>query len=150
MTMLLLFRAMTKERDCLLPRQMLEEAQRKLLAVVLDSFVASIHTAGFHELREVAAAVFFPRNFSAKNRVAKLLAWTQVCHPHIEAIGRQTASSPAGRQNPQTIARFDFSMDRLRMEHGSEWGEITTHAERVNTFVFSKKTASGALGPAPK
>ena len=46
MTMPLLFRAMTKECDCLLLCQMLEETQRELLTVVLNSSIPSIDLTG--------------------------------------------------------------------------------------------------------
>ena len=43
----LLFRAMTKQGDRLLLGQMLKQPKREFLAVVLDSLIADIYTAGF-------------------------------------------------------------------------------------------------------
>src|SRR5256885_3133265 len=48
MTMRLIFRAMTKQREGLLLRQVLKQTQGEFLSVVFDSLVPRIYPAGFH------------------------------------------------------------------------------------------------------
>src|SRR5436190_15795259 len=116
--MLFLFRAMAQQRDPLLPGQVLEQSQGKLLAVVLDPFVSCIKAARFKQLLHVTPAVVRPRNPSRQNGVAQFLARAKVRHPDVKTIRRQSSSPSPGRQNPQPVAWPDSAMDRFGLEHG--------------------------------
>jgi hypothetical protein len=119
-TMLLRFVAMTQERHGPFTGQVLKQAQSELLSVVLYSFVPPIDFAGLVKFLQITAAILRPANLAAKNGVTQLLAWTEVCHPDIEALPRKTPPAASRCQNAQTILRFDSSVNGLGFEHGSQ------------------------------
>ena len=111
MTMPLIFRAMTKQRDGLLLRQMLKQPQGELLSVVFDSLVSRIYAAGFLQFFQVASGVFRPRNFAGEDCIAQLFARPEIRHPDIESIRGQTATSSSRDENPKSVARLDWAMN---------------------------------------
>lgn len=117
MAMPLFFRAMTKQGDGLLLGQVLEQPQCKLLTVILDSFVTGIDTARLEQLLCITAAVFRPRNPASEDGIPQLFARTQVRHPDIEPIRRQTPSAPSGGEDSEPVFCLDWAMNRLRFDH---------------------------------
>jgi hypothetical protein len=108
----------TEQGHSLFLGQMLEQPEGELLAVVLDSLVARVHTADLHEFLYIAAAVIAPGNLARQNRIPELLTWAKVRHPDIEPIRGQTAAPATRRQDSEAVAGFDWTVNRLGLKHG--------------------------------
>lgn len=118
MALRLILCAMTEQRHCPCPGQLLQKPQREFLAVILDLLVPPIDLARFTQFLQITAAVFPPRYLTCQDGISQLLAWPKVCHPDVVTITGEAPAAPACRQNPQTILRWlDFRVNRLGLEH---------------------------------
>ena len=111
MTMPLIFRAMTKQREGLLLRQVLKQTQGEFLSVVFDSLVPRIDSAAFHKLLEVQPAVLTPGYLAGEDSIAQLFARPEVRHPDIESVRRQPAASSSRGKNPEAVAGLDSALN---------------------------------------
>src|SRR4051794_8106225 len=107
----LVFGAMAKQGYGLLLRQVLEQTQGELLAVIFDPLVARVHPAWLEQFLLIAPAVFRPRYSATEDGIAQRFARPQVRHPNVEPVRRQTAPAPSCRQNPKAVARFDRAVN---------------------------------------
>src|SRR5262245_1588321 len=117
--MLLGLVAMAKQRHVLSSAQLLEQAQREFLAVVLDAPIALIDAAALRELLAIAAAEFAPRDRARPEIVQQRLARREIRHPHIVPARRQAASAETRRQDAQAVlASLNRRFDGLGLDHG--------------------------------
>ena len=113
-----IFRAVTQESHRSLTGQVLEQAERELLPVVLDLLVAVIDSAVFAQLPQVEPAEFRPRDFSGENGLPQLFTRPEICHPDIVAIARHAAATTARGQYAQSIhLSLDGRLYRFRSDH---------------------------------
>ena len=89
-TMRLVFRAMTEQRHGLIFGQVLQEPQREFLPVILDSLVAAINRPVFPQFAAITAAEFRPGDFAGLKFLSQSLARSQVGHPNVKPVRRQT------------------------------------------------------------
>src|SRR5437016_10448831 len=112
--MLFVLLAMAQQRHRPPAAELLDEAQRELLAVVLDRPVALIDAAAVGELLAVAAAELAPGDRARAGIVQQRFARPEIRHPHVVAARRQAATAEARRQNAQAVrARLDGRLDGL-------------------------------------
>ena len=78
-----IFGAMTEESNITLFAEFLEQAQGKLLPVVLDQVISLVDAAAFLQLLAVAAAEFRPGDFAGLIIGTQALTRTEICHPDI-------------------------------------------------------------------
>ena len=115
---LLVFRAMAKQRHRLASRKMLQEAQSEFLAVILDSLVAAINRTILTQFPGISVAEFWPSNRPGQKFTPECLARPKICHPDIVAVFRQAAAPATRHENAQTIlARLDWGMSGLCFKH---------------------------------
>ena len=118
MAMHFVFCTVTEESDRPALREMLQQPQSKLLAVILNALVSFVDRTRLAQLFQVTTAIFRPSDLSGKNRVAQLFARPEIRHPDIVSILRHTASPPARHQEAQAILlSFDRCLDGLRSKH---------------------------------
>jgi hypothetical protein len=118
MAMRLVFSAMAEQGHRLILGEMLQEAQGEFLAVILDSLISPIERAAFAHFLAVSIAEFGPGDCACKKFAPELLTRTQICHPNIETVVRQTPAAASRRENSETVLpRLDLAMNRLRLEH---------------------------------
>src|SRR5262245_3331616 len=119
MAMLLGLVAMAKQCHLLSSAQLLEQAQREFLAVVLDAPVALVDAAALRELLAIAAAELAPRDRARPEIVQQRLARGEIRHPHVVSARRQTAPAEARRQDAQAVpASLNRRFDGLGLDHG--------------------------------
>ena len=115
MTMRFLFRAMTEERHRPAAREMLQKSKGELLPVVLDILVAQVDRTAFAQLQQVAAAILRPTVLPGKKCVAQFFARSEIRHPDVVTILRQTTSARAARiRNPSRSRSIGVSTDFVR------------------------------------
>ena len=85
MTVRLVLIALAQERDRTALRQVLEEAQRELLAVILDRPVAAIDRATLEQFLAIAPGKLAPRDLVGLKSTQELLARAEIGHPHLVA-----------------------------------------------------------------
>src|SRR5207302_1875887 len=118
MTMRLVFGAMAEQRHGLIFGQMLKKPQCEFLPVILDSLVAAINRPAFPQFATIAAAESRPRDFAGLKFLSQALARSQVGHPNVKPVHRQTPPAPTGRENPQAVfSRFDLRANAFGFEH---------------------------------
>ena len=117
-TMRLFFRAMAEQRHGLIFGEMLQEPQREFLPVILDSLVPAINRPAFPQFAAITAAEFRPGNFGGLKFFSQSLARSQVGHPNVKPVRRQTPPAPTRRENPQAVfPRFDLRVNAFGFEH---------------------------------
>ena len=85
MTLRLVLIAMAQERDGAVLRQLLEEAQGKLLAMILDRPVSAIDRAALEQFLAIAPRELAPGDLVGLESTQELLARTEIWHPHMVA-----------------------------------------------------------------
>jgi len=75
--------ATSQQRQGLVLREMLQEAQSEFLTVVFDPLLATIDRATLAQFFAVPVAVFGPGDFSRQKFIPELLARPEICHPDI-------------------------------------------------------------------
>src|SRR6059058_4358257 len=96
--MLFVLLAMAQQRHRPPAAELLAEAQRELLAVVLDRPVALI-AAALRELLAVAASELAPGDRARAGIVQQRFARREVRHPHVVPARRQAATAEPRREN---------------------------------------------------
>src|SRR5438067_12836687 len=123
-TMRLVFGAMAEQRHGLSLGQMLQEPQREFLPVILDAFVAAINRPAFPQFAAITAAEFRPGDLAGQKFLSQSLARSQVGHPNVKPVRRQTPPAPTGRENPQAVfPRFDLCINAFSFEHNPDSNE---------------------------
>src|SRR5262245_11282260 len=103
-TVLLIFGAVAHQGDVILAREVLDQSQRELLAVVLDRPAARVDRAVHEQLSEVLARELRPRLPSREHGSEELLARRERRHPDVVAAGAHPAAAESRRENTQAVA----------------------------------------------
>ena len=106
--MLLLFRAMTQQSDRVGLGQLLEQAQREFLAVILDRSIFPVNRPTFEEFLAITSTEPAPADLAGLYRPQQLLARTEVRHPDIiSGRGHAAPTKPRGQNAQSILARFN-------------------------------------------
>src|SRR5688572_6900937 len=115
---LLALGAVAHERHVAPARQLPDEPQRELLAVVLDRPALPVDRSVEKQFLPVASPERRPGNFSAKEFSQQAFAWPEARNPHIVTRRRHTAAAKAGDEEPQAVAlAVDGGPDRFGFQH---------------------------------
>jgi hypothetical protein len=118
MTMRFVLGAMAQQRHGLFLGKMLQEAQGKFLAVVLNSFIALIDRSAFAQFLAIPIVELRPADFSGNKFIPELFTWSQVGHPDIVTILWDAPAQAARRENAKAVvAPLDVGMNGLGFEH---------------------------------
>src|ERR1041384_2156149 len=106
------FVAMAQQSHRLALGQLLEKSQGKLLPVVLDRPISLVNRSAFEQFLAVPAAELAPTHPARKHLVQRLLARSEVRHPHVVSGCGHPATTKPGREDSQSIlARFNRRED---------------------------------------
>jgi len=82
----LVFIAMAHQGDVLPAPECLQQSQRKLLPMILDSPILSVEAGAFFQFAPVAATKFRPRDTLLTGSIHESFAGCQIWHPNVIAI----------------------------------------------------------------
>src|SRR5262245_27560968 len=102
-TLLLVFGAVTHERNVPFAGKLLDEAQRELLAVVLDRPALTVDRAVEKQFPPVGPSECGPRDLSGQKVPQQTLARSQARNPHVVARRGHPASAETRDEKAQAV-----------------------------------------------
>lgn len=103
MALKLIFGAMTHHRHWSSGGQLVQQAKRELLAVILDRLIPLVDRSAFEQLVAIPFAEPRPSDFPGLNTAQQLFARTEIRHPDVIKSVRKATSSKAAHQDPEPV-----------------------------------------------
>ena len=114
----LIFRAVAQERDSTLSRELLDQAERELLTMILDGGAPRVNRAVHEQFAPVLTEKPGPRDAAGLDVPQETFAWSQRRHPHVVAARWHPAPAEPRGENPDSIAlAIDGARNGLRPQH---------------------------------
>jgi hypothetical protein len=138
--LLLIFITMAHQSHIPGPAELLQETQRKLLAVVLDEAIVLIDPSNLPKLLSIPTAELAPGNEALMGVFQQGFARRKIWHPNVIVVHRQIPSTKACRKYAQPIALpINWRIDGLRPDHEflhsrHGWDRKNYWPERIDFF----------------